>query len=255
MMEKLIILRLARTGGTFLLFISMMILVTQCTKSDDEEPPIKIERGTDSFGCVDCTPQDYLEALVAATDNGGIFAAYGLVPAQQWFLDVPHSAVNWETWYNGEGANLTGKFSWFALKELSFDETDPSKIYFEANVLLNSVVTGQPLRDHGCLQTTFETDLTKFNEPENLAVIKSVSAVYNTDDAGYTIDGELTFLGVTHDVTIQLFYLGQSTFTGYTLASFEAELTFNAISDFGLNSTSVDDLIKVKINLNLKKNE
>lgn len=254
-MEKLIILRLTRPGGIFLLFVSMMIFFTQCTKSDDEEPHINIERGTDSFGCVDCTPQDYLEGLVTATDNGGIFAAYGLVPAQQWFLDVPHSAVNWETWYNSEGANLTGKFSWFALKELSFDETDPSKISFEANVLLNSVVTGQPLRDQGCLQATFETDLEKFKEPENLAVLKSVSAVYNTDDEGYTIDGELTFLGVTHDVSIQLFYLGQTSFTGYTLAGFEAEFTFNAISDHGLNSTSVADLITIKMNLNLKNNE
>lgn len=254
MKENLKFIGLARTGGIFFICIGMMISVIQCSKNDDE-PPKQIVRGTDSVICTDCTPQDYLDGLIAATDNGGIFAAYGLVPTQQWFLDIPHSGINWETAFNGDGAKLTGKFRYFALKELSFDETDPSKIHFEANVRLNSVSTGEPLRDEGCLQATFGTELTKTNEAINLAVIKTVSAAYNTDDEGYTIDGELTFLGKTQDVSIQLFYLGTASYTGYEFASFEAEFTFNAISDFGLNSTSVDDLVTVKMNINLKNVE
>ncbi|MCK5347272.1 MAG: YceI family protein, partial [Candidatus Heimdallarchaeota archaeon] len=163
-------------------------------------------------------------------------------------------AINWSSAYNGSGADLTGKFQYFSLKEFSFDETNPANISFEANVLLNSVTTGQPLRDEGCLLTTYETDATKSFEAENLAVIKTNGAKYNTEDDGYTIDAELTFLGSAHPVTINLYYLGQSTFTGYKMASFEAELTFNAISDFGLNSTSVEDAISVNIEINLKNN-
>ena len=214
-----------------------------------------IERGTDNYDIADATPQDYLEGLIAATSNGEIFGAYGLVPTGNWFLDVPHSAVNWKTAYMGSAAFLTGKFSWFALNKFSFDETSPSKISFEAKVLLNSVVTGQILRDDGCLLVTYETDASYIDEPANLATIKSTSASYNTDDAGYTVLADLTFLGVTRSVTMNLEYVGKKEYDAYTLISFDADFQFNAISDFGLGSTSVADLVTINLNLNLKKNK
>lgn len=248
--------KILKFSGILIISLLMMNLLVQCNKDDmpDTDSPI-IVRGTDIINCPDCTPQDYLEGLMAATDNGGIFGAYGLVPSQQWFLDVPHSAINWSSAFNGFGADLTGKFTYFSLTDMSFDETNPANISFEANVLLNSVVTGQPLRDEGCLLTTYGTAADKAFEAENLAILKTNSAKFNIDDDGYTIDAELTFLGTTHPVTITLYYLGQSTFTGYKIASFEAELTFNAISDFGLNSTSVNDLITVNMSINLRNTD
>ncbi len=243
-----------RLLSILLLCFVIMNLFTQCSKDEDPPPP-KIVRGTDNLNCSDCTPLDYMEGLMTATDNGGIFGAYGMVPSQQWFLDIPHSAINWASAFNGLGANLTGKFMYFSLKELSFDETNPANISFEANVLLNSVTTGQPLRDEGCLLSTYETDATKIFEVENLAKIKTLNAKYNTEDDGYIIDAELTFLGSTHPVIITLYYLGQSSYTGYKIASFEAEFTFNAISDFDLSSTSVSDLITVNMNINLRNTD
>ncbi len=255
MKKKDSISKLAKLSGVFLVCVVMSILFSRCEKSEDDDPPVKIERGTDSYDIADATPQDYLEGLVAATNNGEIFAAYGLVPTGNWFLDVPHSAVNWQTAYMGSAAFLTGKFSWFALKKFSFDETNPSNISFEAKVLLNSVTTGQPLRDDGCLLTDFNTDASFIDESANLAVIKSTSASYNDDDAGYTVLADLTFLGNTHGVTMNLEYLGKKEYTSYTMISFDAEFEFNAISEFGLGATTVADLATIKLNLNLKKNK
>ena len=257
MKKKDLISKLAKHTGFLLLSIGMIMLFSNCEKSDDvdNDPIVEIERGTDSYNIADATPQDYLEGLVDATSNGEIFAAYGLVPTGNWFLDVPHSAVNWKTLYFGSGAFLTGKFSWFALKNFSFDEKDPSKISFEAKVMLNSVTTGQPLRDDGCLLTDFNTDASYIDEAANLAVIKSASASYNNDDAGYTVLADLTFLGKTQSVTMNLEYLGKKESTSDTIISFNAEFQFNAISEFGLGATTVADLVTVNLNLNLKKNK
>ncbi len=248
--------KLVKLTGVLLLCIGMVIIFNSCEKSNDNpNPNPPIQRGTDSYDIADATPQDYLEGLVAATSNGEIFAAYGLVPTGNWFLDVPHSAVNWKTAYMGSAAFLTGKFSWFALKNFSFDETNPSNIAFEAKVLLNSVNTGQPLRDDGCLLIDFSTDASYIDEPANLAVITSTSASYNVDDAGYTVMADLTFLGQTTSVMMNLEYLGKVEYSSYTMISFDAEFQFNAISDFGLTATTVADLVTVNLNLNLKKNK
>lgn len=256
MKKKDSILKLTKYIGVFLICIVMIILFNRCEKEivNDDDDPIVIVRGTDSYAIADCTPQDYLEGLVAATSNGEIFGAYGLIPNGNWFLDVPHSAVSWKTAYMGFGAFLTGKFSWFALKDFSFDETNPSNISFEAKVLLNSVVTSQILRDDGCLLAEFATDASYIDEAANLAVIKTTSASYNYDDAGYTVLADLTFLGTTHEISINLEYIGVRDFGSYLLASFAAEFQFNAISGFGLGATTVGDLVTVNLNLNLKKN-
>ena len=257
MKKKDSISKLAKLRGFLLLSVGMFILFSSCEKNNDADvdPIDDIVRGTDSYDIADATPQDYLEGLVAATSNGEVFAAYGLVPTGNWFLDVPHSAVNWKTAYMGSAAFLTGKFSWFALKNFSFDETDPSKISFTAKVMLNSVVTGQILRDDGCLLVTYGTDAAFIDEPANLAVIKSTSASYNVDDAGYTVLAELTFLGVTKGVTMNLEYVGKTEYDSYTMISFDAEFKFNAKSDFFLVDASVGDLTSVTLDLNLKKNK
>lgn len=247
--------RRARLFGMLLLSIGLIISLSYCEKETDDDDPPAFTRGTDSYDIPDATPQDYLEGLVAATSNGEIFGAYGLIPAGQWFLDVPHSAVNWKSAYMGSAAMLTGKFSWFAVNKFTFDEQDASKISFVAKVLLNSVDTGQPLRDDGCLLATFLTDGTSVMEPVNIATLTSTSTSLNLTDAGYTVLADLTFLGVTHAVIIDLDYLGVNDYETYTMISFAAEFQFNAITDHALSTDLVSDLVTINLNLNFKKNK
>ncbi|HBH83722.1 MAG: hypothetical protein A2X05_01645 [Bacteroidetes bacterium GWE2_41_25] len=255
MKKKDSISKLAKLSGVFLICVGMSILFSSCEKKNNDDQNGPIVRGTDSYDIADASPQAYVDALIVATSNGEIGVAYSLIPKGNWYLDIPHSAVNWKTAYMGYGSFLTGKFSWFALKNFYFDEKDPSKIAFEAKVYLNSVVTSQPLRDDGCLLTTYKTNASYQEETANLATIKSTSASYHTDDAGYTVLADLTFLGVTRKVTMDLYYVGKQTFTTYDLISFDAEFPFNAISDFGLSATTVADLVTVNLNLNFKKSK
>lgn len=248
--------RKTRLFGMLLLSIGLIMSLSYCEKENDDDDDLPtFTRGTDSYDIADATPQDYLEGLVTSTSNGEIFGAYGLIPAGQWFLDVPHSAVNWKSAYMGSAAMLTGKFSWFAVNKFTFHEQDPSKISFVAKVLLNSVDTGQHLRDDGCLLATFATDGTMLDEAANLATLTSTSTSLNLTDAGYTVLADLTFLGVTHAVTINLDYLGFFDYETYSMISFAAEFQFNAITDYALSTTLVSDLVTINLNLNFKKNK
>ncbi len=230
-------------------------LLLQCQHEDEIIPvngpdPTKIVRGTEAINCPNCTP---------LTTNGASadFSTAG-VPSGQWYNDKAHSNAMWETPYQGVGSLLTGRFNYFAVKNFTFDETDPTKIAFEGFVRLNTVNTGEPGRDGGCLLTTYKTAAGKTTEPENLANIKSTSVKYSDTDAGYIATADLTFLGVTKSVTMKIDYVKQTHFTGspgYTLAGVQASFVFKAISDFGLVTTNVGDQVTVRLDLTLRKKD
>jgi polyisoprenoid-binding protein YceI len=180
------------------------------------------------------------------------------VPSGQWYCDKTHSNVMWETPYKAVGSLLTGRFNYFVLEKVVFDETDPTKIEFEGYVRLNTVNTGEPGRDTGCLLGTYGTAAGKTTEPENIATIKTTSVKYSDTDAGYIATADLTFLGVTKSVSVKLDYEKQEHFDGapgYNVAGLEASFVFNAISDFGLVSTNIADQVEVRMNMLLRKKD
>lgn len=231
------------------------ILVTQC-KNDDTIVPVKgteaskIIRGTESLSCANCTP---LVSNGASSDFNT-----SAVPSGVWYYDKSHANVMWETPYKGVSSLLTGRFNYFVLKDLSFDEQDPTKISFEGYVRLNTVNTGEPGRDAGCLLTTFNTAAAKTTEFENIATLKSTSASLSTTDAGYIVNANLTFNGVTKSVVVKLNYEKQSHQTGtpaYTVAGLEGEFEFNALSDHLLVTTNISDKVLVRMNVLLRKKD
>lgn len=239
-----------------ILVMACGIFVTQC-KHDDTIVPVKgtdaekIIRGTESLSCTNCTP------LVENGASSDFNTA--AVPAGVWYYDKNHSNVMWETPYKGVGSLLTGRFNYFVLKNLSFDEQDPTKISFEGYVRLNSVNTGEPGRDASCLLTTFNTAAAKTTEPENIARLKSTSVSLSTTDAGYIANADLTFNGVIKNVVVKLSYEKQShqlgAPAGYTLAGIEGEFEFNALSDFLISSTNISDKVLVRMNVLLRKKD
>ncbi len=227
------------------------LFVIQCQHDDQEiklAPAPAPTHGTETLSCTDCTP---LEANGASSD----FNTSG-VPSGQWYYDKAHSNVNWETAYQGVGSLLTGKFNYFVLKNLSFDEQNPGSIAFEGYVRLNSVNTGEPGRDGGCLLTTYGTAAAKTAEAENIATLKSTSVKYSTTDTDFIVTADFTFHGVTLPVTMRLKYVPQTHFdTGYTLAGLTGQFEFNALSDYGIASTNISDKVVVKMNATLKKKD
>jgi len=216
------------------LLITSMGYFVSCTHDDDllvDAAKPNIQRGTD---------------IVKLSDG--------------WVFDKTHSNVTWETAYIGTGALLTGRFNQFGLTSFSFDEANAANTSFVAWVRLNTVNTGEPGRDAGCLLGTFGTALGKVDEAENLATIKSKSIELSTTDKSYIVKCDLTFHGVTKEVTAKLNYTGKATFpAGYaganelTLAGASIEFQFFAKTDFAIVSNNIADKVFIKCNAQFKK--
>ena len=168
-------------------------------------------------------------------------------------FDKTHGNVNWETPYLGELSVLTGRFNSFGMTTFNFDEDNPSNTNFEAWVWVNSVNTSEPGRDGGCLQTTFGTNKDMTTDVANLATIKSKTIEKSTADKGYIVKFDLTFHGVTKELTGKLMYDGmQTTGSGATLKKvygFSFDFQFLAKTDFLIVSNNVADNISVKCNV------
>lgn len=181
-----------------------------------------------------------------------------------WAFDKAHSNVMWETAYMGSGAMLTGRFNQFGFRSFSFDEANPANTAFEAYVRLNSVNTGEPGRDGGCLLTTLASGsvpkltTTMTDEPENLAIIKSTKVELSTTDKSYIVTLNMTFRGVTKEVKGKLSYAGKSKITSNTgaqqdLAGLSLEFQIFAKSDFGLIDNNIADKVGIRCNVEFKK--
>jgi polyisoprenoid-binding protein YceI len=170
----------------------------------------------------------------------------------RWTFDKSHSNVMWETAYIGNTSLLTGRFNTFGLTKFEFDEANPANTSFEGYVYLNTVNTGEPGRDAGCLLGTYGTAVGKTSEPENVATIKSKSVEFSKTDKGYIVKADLTFHGFTKEVTAKFNYVGKTSTTtnGVTtiVVGFSLDFPILAKTDFGIASTSIGDNVNIRCN-------
>ena len=237
-------------GLLMVLFLGFITI--QCQHEDDEIIPIKgpdpIVHGTEIVSCTNCTP---------LTTNGASadFNA-GVVPVSTWYFDKSHSNVMWETPYKNFGSFLTGRFNYFVLKNLNFDEGVPANISFEGYVRLNTVNTGEPGRDGNCLLTTYGTNATNTSEAANLATLisKPGTGRYSTTDDGFLCDADFTFLGITKTVTVKMKYYKKSDIGTAFMAGLYSEFEINVLADFLPGNTNIGEKVKIRID-NLMRNK
>jgi polyisoprenoid-binding protein YceI len=171
--------------------------------------------------------------------------------------DKSHGNVNWSTAYMGSLSQLTGRFNSFGLNSFNFDESNPAGINFDAWVYINTVNTSEPGRDNGCLQTTFGTDTTMREQNANKATLKSKSVTLSTTDKGYYVKCDMTFHGVTKEITAKLNYSGHTTSgTGTTLKDiygFSLDFSILAKTDFLIVSTNIGDQVDIKCDAIFRK--
>ena len=168
--------------------------------------------------------------------------------------DKAHGNVQWSTLYLGAVSLLTGRFDNFGFNKFEFDESNAAGISLEAWVWLNTVNTSEPMRDDGCLLTTFGTNLTNTTQPENLAIIKSKTVELSTTDKGYIIKADLIFHGVTKEISCKMRYDGKTMSGAQEVFGFGLEFSFLAKTDFLIASTNVGDNVDVKCNAVFRKN-
>jgi polyisoprenoid-binding protein YceI len=145
---------------------------------------------------------------------------------------------------------LTGRFDYFIINSLNFDEGVPANISFNGHVRLNSVNTSEPGRDDGCLLGTFGTNGTNVDEPANLATLVSIagSGRYSSTDAGFLVDANLTFLGITKQVTVKMYFDPKFDIGTAYAAGLSSEFEMNALTDFLPGNTNIGEIVKIRIN-------
>lgn len=202
-----------------------------------------------------CTHEDQI--VPGGGSNGGNIQRgtdhLGLSDGKTTF-DKVHSSVNWMTAYLGAIAPLTGKFTTFGFNSFNFYEDNADSIYFEGFVYLNTCNTGEPGRDGGCMLGYLGTAAGVGYVDSNLAIIKSKSVALSTTDKGYIVTADLTFRGVTKELTAKLDYIGKTDIgNGVNEYGFSLEFSFSALSDFGVPAEGeIADNVDVKCNANFK---
>jgi polyisoprenoid-binding protein YceI len=169
-------------------------------------------------------------------------------------FDKVHSSVNWSTAYLGGIAPITGKFTTFGFNSFNFYEDNADSIYFEAYVYLNTCNTGEPARDGGCMLGYLGTSAGAGYIDSNLAIIKSKSVALSTTDKGYIVTADLTFHGVTKELTAKLDYVGKVDIgSGVNEYGFTLEFSFAALSDFGVPASgTIADNVDINCSGNFK---
>ena len=201
----------------------------------------------------------------------------------QWKFDKAHSGVLWQSAYVGAAGWLTGRFDQFGLHDVTdaksidyavttqplpdtswaFYENDPAKSYFNGYVQVNTFDTGEPGRDTGCIIATLGTAkiLTGVQSLKltNLAKIKTKVIKFDPESSDYLVTMDFTWQGklaAPKTVTLEgkLKYVPRARVQFGTSAAYSVfglNLTFELnCRDFGVTSTSVNDIIQVSCNAN-----
>jgi polyisoprenoid-binding protein YceI len=237
--------------------------------------------------------------IVSCTHNDEIVASTGpkitrgtavLLPgnmtagnANEWKLDKVHSSVLWQTNYVGAAGLLTGRFNQFGmanvtpalsttyattsqpLKDTSwaFYESEPSKIYFNGYVQINTSNTGEPGRDAGCnigaMGTVAIVAGTQNLTETHLSKIYTTKVEFDPASNGYIVTLDLTYKGLlatplTKSIVGKLNYIPRKTVQFGTSAAYDVfglqlQFQFNC-RDFGITSTSISDKIEIECNMN-----
>jgi polyisoprenoid-binding protein YceI len=178
-----------------------------------------------------------------------------------WNFDKAHSSVLWECPYVGTGGLLTGRFNSFGVVDFHFVENDPSQITFTGWVKLNTVNTGEPGRDNGCLLKTYGVDSASM--PDSIAhhaflILKK--AAYSNVSKTYDLTCDLRFHGETSEVKAKMEFTGITKFEAGEVSAKAQDvggltITFpmNAKTKHGIVSSSIPDVVDVQVNSTFKK--
>lgn len=143
----------------------------------------------------------------------------------------------------------------------AFYENDPSKTYFNGYIQMNSVNTGEPLRDAGCLpKNSFGTTPFVLGEHNltqgNIAKIKTTKVEFDPTSNDYIVTADLTWKGqlataepITKSVVGKLKYIKIANASTYKVFGLQLTFQFNC-RDFGVTSASIADKIVIQCNMN-----
>ncbi len=180
----------------------------------------------------------------------GLLATLITAPAfgAKWAIDGAHSNLNFSIRHLGI-ANVTGSFGSFN-GTINFDPEMPEKAMTEATIQVSSINTNNADRDNHLNQPDY------FNTSEfPVATFKSTKWK-KAGDMMYTVTGNLTLMGVTKEVVLDVEFYGaqEMTMRGRTVtkAGFSATTEIDRYA-FGLGGEGNAPLgRKVKLTINIE---
>jgi hypothetical protein len=247
---------------------SGVLYIFSCTRKDQIiDTTVKITRGN-----------DVLLPKISGVDTS------------KYKLDKVHSNVMWQSNYQGAAGLLTGRFNQFGMANVTtsqmiqynttgqplpdtswaFYESDPSRTFFNGYVQINTSNTGEPGRDTGCNVSTLGTlkvmPGVQNLVDSNIARIHTTKIEFDPASNGYIVTLDLTWRGkpkdsdprpvplITKSIVGKLTYIKKNTIvpaTGaaYNVFGFQLVFQFNC-RDFGIQSTSIGDMVQIECNMN-----
>lgn len=170
-------------------------------------------------------------------------------PAGDYVLDKPHSSLTWKVVHQGL-SSYVARMTGYDI-QLTFNPNDVAKSKVTATIDPKTVTTDDgKKRANG--QSTFDTEVANnmFQAAKFPAITFESTSVAKTADRKGTMTGNLSFLGVTKPVTLNVSFTGDrpDQRTQKHKVGFEATGSFKR-SDFGLTGVgSASDEVRVEIN-------
>ncbi len=193
-----------------------------------------------------------LAGFAAMALLAGPAAAQGAAPAGAYAVDKTHATIQWQGLHNGLSW-YTARFTAFDI-QLNFDPADVTKSKVTATIDPKSIETDFLKTRPAGNTTDFNTELATgdrwFNAGKFPTITFTSTAVTKTTATTGKMTGNLTFLGVTKPVTLDITYNGFKSFP----APRKSKVGFRAVGS--INKTQwgmptggpIADDVKIEIN-------
>lgn len=193
-----------------------------------------------------------LAGLAALALLAGPAAAQGTAPAGEYVLDKTHANVQWQGLHNGL-AWYTARFTDFDI-QLTFDPVDVTKSRVQATINPKSIETDFEKTRAAGNTTDFNAELANdarfFNSTKFPTISFRSTTITKTGDNKGKLNGNLTFLGVTKPVTLDVTFIGFRTYPAprKPKVGFQAVGTINKTQWGMAAGGAIADDIKIEIN-------
>ncbi len=193
-----------------------------------------------------------LAGIAAMALLAGPAAAQGTAPAGAYAVDKTHATVQWQGLHNGL-AWYTARFTAFDI-QLNFDPANVTKSKITASIDPKSIETDFLKTRAADSKTDFNAELAAgerwFNGNKFPAITFASTAVTKTGTTTGKMTGNLTFLGVTKPVTLDVTYNGFKSYPAprKSKVGFRAVGTINK-TQWGMPTGGpIADDVKIEIN-------
>lgn len=183
-----------------------------------------------------------LSSPATATEANTAALAEAAALAETYSVDVVHSGVYFRI--DRAGIPFNGRFDKFD-GSFTLDEVNPSASTFEASIEIGSVSTGNGDRDKH-LRAADMFNARQFPTAE----FKSTSVSPSGEAGVWTVEGDMTFMGVTKSISADLMYHGSREMFGKTLAGFTAEFAIER-TEFGFTKYVEGDVLSDTVHIRI----